>query len=510
MRTHRFFASVGAVALVATGLVAGGGVTAAVADAPANPTPRCVVSDTPSHLDCTVSYASTGAVQTFVVPAGVTSVAVDLVGGRGGSAMGTSGGRGDRVTSSVDVTAGSTLYVHVAGNGSSGGGGYNGGGAPGSPVPTIWQTGGGGATDLRTSADLGSRLVVAGGGGGATGITAGGDAGQAGDNATNDPSSGGGAGTQSAGGAGGTAWAVNPGNVGALGFGGAGGDYGTPGIRAGGAGGGGGYYGGGGGASGATGGGGGGSSLVPAGGSSAPSDEAPVARITYEVPVESITAQAGDVPARQQTNVAALAQAIGQSVDVASKIVSVRAIAAHGSGTSLSDVSCSASNGTMSCTSTHAGDYRMQVSFGAWYPTPSTFWVSFTSLSQTIDFTGGSADVQQPMQLGATATSGLPVTYVLNSGPCTLNGSTLAATGTGTCTVTASQPGANPYLAAESVTRSFNATPPVVPPAVPSNGHPNSLANTGQAEGTGAMMAAAALALMALGVGLVLARRRNG
>ena len=59
----------------------------------------------------------------------------------------------------------------------------------------------------------------------------------------------------------------------------------------------------------------------------------------------------------------------------------------------------------------------------------------------------------------ATATSALPVSYVLNSGPCTLVAGTLTATGNGTCNVTASQPGQNPYLAAPSVTRDFAVEP---------------------------------------------------
>ena len=173
-------------------------------------------------------------------------------------------------------------------------------------------------------------------------------------------------------------------------------------------------------------------------------------------------------------------------------------------------MTCATASGTTSCTSTRAGEYTLQVSFGAWSSNLPTFGVSFTSLAQTIDFTGGSSDVQQPMQLVAAATSGLPVSYVLVSGPCTLNGSTLAATGTGTCTVTASQSGANPYLAGESVTRSFNATAPVVPSVVPPSGNLNSLANTGQAEGAGAMAAAAALALVVLGAGMILVRRKPG
>lgn len=514
MRTHQLLASVSAVALVTTGLVAGGGVTAAVADVPANPTPSCVVSDTPGQLDCTVSYASTGAEQTFVVPVGVTSVEVELLGGRGGSSMGTSGGRGDRVTGSVDVTAESTLYVYVAGNGTQNAGGYNGGGSPGAPANRSSMAGGGGATDLRTASDLTSRLAVAGGGGGAVAGYEGGDAQQPGDSFLDLPENLAQPGSQTAGGVGGVAapgLLLNSGAPGTLGFGGAGGDYRAPGNPTGGGGGGGGFYGGGGGLSNDSGSGAGGSSLVPDGGSSAPSDQAPAARITYEVPIEAVTVEAeDDVRARQQMNVTILGYGSGLSASIASKVVSAIAIAAQGAGTDVSDVSCETANGTMSCTSTRAGEYIVQLSFGGWYSNVITFGARFTSLTQTIDFTGGSSSVQQPTPLVATATSGLPVSYTLDSGPCTLNGSTLAATGSGTCIVTASQPGSNPYLAAESVTRSFTATPPMAPPAVPSNGNLNSLANTGQANGTGVMAVVAALALIVLGAGLILVRRKTG
>jgi sugar lactone lactonase YvrE len=54
--------------------------------------------------------------------------------------------------------------------------------------------------------------------------------------------------------------------------------------------------------------------------------------------------------------------------------------------------------------------------------------------------------------LNATASSGLPVTYALVSGPATLSSSTLSYTGTGTVTVMASQAGNSTYAPATSVT----------------------------------------------------------
>ena len=62
--------------------------------------------------------------------------------------------------------------------------------------------------------------------------------------------------------------------------------------------------------------------------------------------------------------------------------------------------------------------------------------------------------------LAATASSGLTVSYAV-TGPATINGSTLAVTGAGTVTVTASQAGNADYFAATPVLQSFtvNRTP---------------------------------------------------
>jgi hypothetical protein len=58
----------------------------------------------------------------------------------------------------------------------------------------------------------------------------------------------------------------------------------------------------------------------------------------------------------------------------------------------------------------------------------------------------------------ASATSGLPVSFSLLSGPATLFGNTLTLTGTGTVTVRASQPGNLGFLPAPDVDQSFNVT----------------------------------------------------
>ncbi len=74
-----------------------------------------------------------------------------------------------------------------------------------------------------------------------------------------------------------------------------------------------------------------------------------------------------------------------------------------------------------------------------------------------------------PITLGATASSGLPVSYTV-AGPATVTGLTLTITGTGTVTVTASQMGNPSYTAATAVTQSFSvaAATPMLTFSVPS------------------------------------------
>ncbi|MCK0515697.1 glycine-rich protein [Williamsia sp. DF01-3] len=254
----------------------------------------------------TCSYVFTGAEQTFEVPANVTQLRIEAVGGQGGNAYSKLyGGRGfpAHVVGNVAVNPESTVYVLVAGRGQEarGGsnadralGGFNGGGAsgPGSSSGCCDRGGGGGASDVRTVSSglpgsLESRLLVAAGGGG-EGSSPGGAAGEDGlqFQAAGPPivtGNSGRAGTATAGGAGGRQGQdVFSGSPGALGQGGDAGNF----L---GGGGGGGLYGGGGGAS-ANGnlqsaGGGGGSSLVPTGGTFelAAADTPAIVTITYQV-----------------------------------------------------------------------------------------------------------------------------------------------------------------------------------------------------------------------------------
>ncbi len=82
---------------------------------------------------------------------------------------------------------------------------------------------------------------------------------------------------------------------------------------------------------------------------------------------------------------------------------------------------------------------------------------------QTIAFPspGDRALSSPPFALAATASSGLPVTFALLSGPASLVIDTLQLTGPGTITVQAGQPGDATYLPAAPVSQSFNVIAPV-------------------------------------------------
>ena len=79
---------------------------------------------------------------------------------------------------------------------------------------------------------------------------------------------------------------------------------------------------------------------------------------------------------------------------------------------------------------------------------------------QTLIF-GTIAAKQYPgvaFSLGATASSGLPVSYTVVSGPATVSGGNVTLTGVGTVTIKASQPGIGVYASAASATQSFAVT----------------------------------------------------
>jgi hypothetical protein len=281
---------------------------AAVGRQPAALPANCVQKS--SSVVCRYTY--TGSEQIFSVPAGVSRLSVTAIGAPGAEGRGlpndvrkpSPGGLGDKVTGTVAVVPGSTLYVEVGGAGGRYDGGFNGGADGGG----AGSSGGGGASDVRTASmsagvySLATRLLIAAGGGGAGGASycntathpptepagggRGGNAGQPGGNGERcrvaTAGEGGQPGTDTAGGA------AGPGGyryqaLGDPGRYGSGGRYGA-------GGGGGGLFGGGSGGRGSIGndagpggGGGGGSSLVPPGGTTAlaSTSDLPSVEITY-------------------------------------------------------------------------------------------------------------------------------------------------------------------------------------------------------------------------------------
>jgi hypothetical protein len=237
------------------------------------------------------TFNYTGHKQTFVVPTGVTNIAVTASGASGGvSNPDSTAGTGGLVRAAISVTPGETLEIYVGGSGAGGGaGGYNGGSNGGVPYNSaaLAAAGGGGASDVRQRGPkFADRVIVAGGGGGAGlfggyyGSGTSGDGGRGGRKTgqrggvgccENNSGSGGSGGSQTTGGSGGAAGDGGAkGAAGSIGTGGAGGS-GFCNSAGGGAGG--GYFGGGGGGgagycysySGGGGGGAGGSSYVEPG-----------------------------------------------------------------------------------------------------------------------------------------------------------------------------------------------------------------------------------------------------
>jgi hypothetical protein len=120
------------------------------------------------------------------------------------------------------------------------------------------------------------------------------------------------------------------------------------------------------------------------------------------------------------------------------------------SGTTASYTTSTLAVGTHTITAGYAG--------GSGYNavTSSAITQVVNQATQTITFgtLPGVTYGVSPITLGATASSGLAVSYSV-TGPATVSGSTLTVTGTGSVTVTASQAGNSNYSAATSVQRTF-------------------------------------------------------
>jgi hypothetical protein len=202
----------------------------------------------------TSNFSYTGSIQTWLCPAGVTSVTITLSGAGGGPGGNNSGGsKGGEIVGTYTVVPSTTYYIGVGQGGSAGGSAtYGGGGAGGGDTAGGVAGGSGGGASWFASASAfsqGNIIMIAAGGGGAGGNSSGGGGGNGGGTSgvaggTTGSSVGGGAGTASTGGSAGTGSGGSGMTGGAALSGGTGASN-----YAGGGGGGSGYYGGGGGGS---------------------------------------------------------------------------------------------------------------------------------------------------------------------------------------------------------------------------------------------------------------------
>ncbi len=154
------------------------------------------------------------------------------------------------------------------------------------------------------------------------------------------------------------------------------------------------------------------------------------------------------------------------------------ATASSGLAVSYSVVSGPATISGSTVTVTGAGTVTIQASqagnanYSAATPVSQSFTVSLAP--QTITFapipnhTFGDAS----FTLGATASSGLTVSYAVTAGPATVSGNTVTLTGAGTVTIQATQAGNTTYAAATPVSQSFSVAPAsqtITFPAIPNH-----------------------------------------
>ena len=122
-----------------------------------------------AYVSVTDTFSYTGNYITWTVPAGNTSITVQVKGAEGGNntqGSNNPGGEGGDVVGTYPVTPGQALRIYIGGTTSSATGGWNGGGN-GAPNGPGYGKGGGGASDIRVSPyALANRIFVGAGGGG--------------------------------------------------------------------------------------------------------------------------------------------------------------------------------------------------------------------------------------------------------------------------------------------------------------------------------------------------------
>jgi hypothetical protein len=129
--------------------------------APAITTTYFAEAVTPAGGTQTFSYI--GSAQTFIVPAGITSIDMECWGAQGGANWVNNTNFGGYSKGTIAVTPGETLTIYVGNQPTTIAGGFNGGGAGDGAGRA-----GGGSSDVRQGGtSLNDRIIVAGGGGGA-------------------------------------------------------------------------------------------------------------------------------------------------------------------------------------------------------------------------------------------------------------------------------------------------------------------------------------------------------
>jgi hypothetical protein len=111
--------------------------------------------------------------------------------------------------------------------------------------------------------------------------------------------------------------------------------------------------------------------------------------------------------------------------------------------------------GTVKIQATQAGD----ASYSAAAPVTQSFSVAKAGQAITFGTLSNQTYGAAPFTLSASASSGLPVSFSVTSGPAAISGSTVTITGTGSVTIKATQTGNGNYLAAPAVSQSFTVAP---------------------------------------------------
>nr|WP_295864043.1 MBG domain-containing protein [uncultured Chitinophaga sp.] len=118
---------------------------------------------------------------------------------------------------------------------------------------------------------------------------------------------------------------------------------------------------------------------------------------------------------------------------------------------------------TTANTTSAAGTYPISITAGSLRAANYTFTLTGGTLTvgpadQSITFPviSGKTYGDAAFTLSATASSALPVSYRIVSGPATVNGNTVTLTGAGMVTIAASQPGNTAFKPAAPVNRTFN------------------------------------------------------